>query len=195
MYSHAIVRPPSASFARGLTSAALGPPLLSVAGRQHEAYCEALEHCGVETMVLDADARFPDSTFVEDTAVLTERVAVLALPGAPSRQGEVAAVADALSDFFPDSAAIRPPGTLDGGDVCRAGDHFFIGLSQRTNEAGAEQLSDVLARHDYGSTIVDIRGMRDLLHLKSGLACVGERELVVSPALADHPAQIGRAHV
>ncbi len=188
MFTRAIVRPPSTSFARGITSSSLGSPLLHLAIRQHEAYCEALEQCGVETVVLDPDARYPDSTFVEDAAVLTERVAILSRPGAASRQGEVASVADALADYFDECVTIRAPGTLDGGDVCRAQDHFFIGLSQRTNEAGAAQLADVLTRYEYGSTTVDIRGMRGLLHLKSGVSCVAANDVVVAPALAEHSA-------
>jgi dimethylargininase len=156
--------------------------------RQHEAYCEALEQCGVETLVLDADARFPDSTFVEDTAVLTERVAIPSRPGAPSRQGEVASVADALADYFDEFVTIREPGTLDGGDVCRVADHFLVGVSRRTNEAGAGQLCEALARYGYGSSLVDIRGLRGLLHLKSGIASAGDNLVVVAGGLADHPA-------
>jgi len=33
--------------------------------------------------------------------------------------------------------AITPPGTLKDGDVMRAENHYFIGLSARTNEEGA----------------------------------------------------------
>jgi dimethylargininase len=167
-----------------VTTAALGAPLLPVALAQHASYCEALGECGLDIIPLDADSRFPDSTFVEDTAVLAERVAVLALPGAPSRRGEVASVAEALADFCEDFVMIRAPGTLDGGDVCQAEDHFFIGISQRTNEAGARQLADVLGRHDYGATLVDIRDTRELLHLKSGLSHIGEGRIVLSAALA-----------
>jgi dimethylargininase len=55
---------------------------------------------------------------------------------------------------------------------------------QRTNEAGAEQLTDVLRNHDYTTTLVDIRGSADLLHLKSGLSFVGNRLLVLNATLA-----------
>ena len=48
-----------------------------------------------------ADLAHPDSTFVEDTAVLTARSAVLTRPGARSREGEVAAMRPALRSFFP----------------------------------------------------------------------------------------------
>jgi dimethylargininase len=167
-----------------MTTASLGMPLLSAALAQHASYCEALEQCGLDVIPLDADARYPDSTFVEDTAVLTERIAVLARPGAPSRRGEVASVADALEDFYEERIEIRAPGTLDGGDVCRAENHFFIGVSQRTNAAGAEQLAEILRIHDYSATLVDIRASAGLLHLKSGLSFVGDRRLVLNADLA-----------
>jgi dimethylargininase len=183
-FTRAIVRPPGTSFAQGITTASLGMPLLPAALSQHASYCEALEECGLEVIVLDADARHPDSTFVEDTAVLTERVAVLARPGATSRRGEVARVADVLEDFYAEGIEIREPGTLDGGDVCQADDHFFIGVSQRTNAAGAGQLAEILRIHDYNASLVDIRDTTGLLHLKSGMSYVGERRLVLETGLA-----------
>lgn len=191
MVEHALVRPPSANFADGLTTGAFGPPRLGEALAQHASYCEALERAGLNLVRLEADSRYPDSTFVEDTAVLTDRVAVLTRPGAPSRQGEVAAVADALSAFYPSFQSIRAPGTLDGGDVCQADGRFFIGISQRTNEAGAEQLAELLAARGYESTLIDIRSMRGLLHLKSGLAYLGDGRWALIPALEEHAAFAG----
>src|SRR5450432_2014581 len=84
MFKHAIVRPPAANFADGLTSANLGMPVLKKALEQHARYCQALRECGLELTQLEADAAFPDSTFVEDTAVLTPRTAILTHPGARS---------------------------------------------------------------------------------------------------------------
>lgn len=130
--------------------------------------------------MLAADERHPDGTFVEDTAVVAARVAVATRPGAPTREGEVGAVAAALRQFRPDLELIAPPGTLDGGDVCQVGEHFLIGISERTNEHGASQLAAILARHGYSSSRVDIRGHRTLLHLKSGIAYLGENRFTVS---------------
>jgi len=130
--------------------------------------------------VLAADERHPDGTFDEDTAVVTARVAVATRPGAPTRAGEVGAVASALRQFRPDLELIAPPGTLDGGDVCQVEEHFLIGVSQRTNEAGAKQLAAILARHGYSSSLIDIRDHPTLLHLKSGIAYIGEHRFTVS---------------
>ena len=184
MFDNAIVRPPGPGFSEGLTSAGLGPPVLEEALAQHDRYCDALSRCGAALTWLEPDPRHPDATFVEDTAVLTERGAILARPGAPSREGEVAGIRSALAHFYRSFRAIVPPGTLDGGDVCQAGGHFFIGISGRTNHEGARQLASFLAEDGYTSACVDLRGVGGLLHLKSGMARLGDRRLVLVAALA-----------
>jgi dimethylargininase len=150
---------------------------------------------------------------VEDVAILIEArpdgraddpsgdsCAILARPGAPSRIGEVESMRGVLADFFPAPHRIESPGTLDGGDVCEAGDHFFIGISERTNEAGARQLARVLGSFNYTFSFVDIRGVEGILHLKSGLAYLGDKRLAVIEALAsraefrDHDLVLVNAH-
>jgi dimethylargininase len=185
-FSHAIVRPPAATFAAGLTSSGLGPPDLALALEQHEAYCRTLERLGLSLVRLPPDAEFPDSTFVEDAAIVTERGAILTRPGAPSRAGEVTAMGEALCPWFPELERITPPGTVDGGDVCEAGEHFFIGISERTNAAGATQLAVWLAALGFGSSVIDIRGMPGLLHLKTGLSWLGERRLFAWIGIGGH---------
>jgi dimethylargininase len=187
MLRHAIVRPPPGNFADGLTTAGLGPPDVALALEQHARYCEALERSGLTVRRLPADPRFPDSTFVEDPAVLTQRGAILTRPGAASRRGEVAGIRAVLAERSPEPAEIRAPGTVEGGDVCDAGDRFFIGVSERTNEDGARQLAALLRDRGYGASCVDIRGLPGLLHLKSGLAFLGDGRLLAVDELASHP--------
>ena len=183
MFRRAIVKQPSVSFASGETSVDLGRPDLELALRQHEKYCEALESCGLEVIRLPPDDKHPDSTFVEDTALLTPRGAVLTRPGAESRRGEVANIAPVLRDHFENVHAIEAPGTLDAGDVCEAGDHFFIGISRRTNEHGAKQLAGFLHSFGFTTSLIDIRYLTNILHLKSGLAYLPGKRLVVIDAL------------
>ena len=144
MFTRALVRPPSPNFADGLTAAALSAPDYKLALRQHAAYCAALVKCGLKLTELPADTHFPDATFVEDTAVITPRCAVITRPGAASRAGETEAIRAALAQTFPQLRAIETPGTVDGGDICEAENHFLIGISERTNEAGAQQLAAIL---------------------------------------------------
>ena len=183
MFQRAIVRVPSENFAAGLTTVSLGTPDYGRALEQHEAYCAALEQCGLRLTRLEADQRYPDSTFVEDTAVLAKRCAVLTNPGAPSRAGEVEEISKTLAGFCSELHSISEPGTLDGGDVCEAGNHFFIGISERTNEAGAQRLAELLTSFDYTASLVDIRDVDGILHLKSGLAYLSDNRLVVIEAL------------
>jgi dimethylargininase len=189
---HAIVRPPGANFAAGLTSMDLGAPDHRRALAQHAAYCTALERCGLSLTRLPEDLRFPDSTFVEDTAVLTPGRAILTRPGAASRAGEVAAIRPPLTEHFPRFAEILPPATLEGGDVCQSDGHFLIGISGRTNEEGARQLAALLTEDGFTSDLMDIRGIAGILHLKSGLAYAGDRRYVAIDELTRHPALRGR---
>jgi dimethylargininase len=183
MFSKAIVRKPGTTFAQGISCAALGDPDLDVALTQHQRYREALQACGLSLTVLEADDQFPDSTFVEDTAILTPYFAVITRPGATSRQGEVSAMAEVLADHIHTLYAITAPGTVDGGDICQVGHHFFIGISERTTEAGAKQLAEFLRLAGYSSSVIDIRPVAGLLHLKTGLSYLEHQTVVVTRAM------------
>jgi dimethylargininase len=187
-FSRAIVRPPAATFAAGITTSGLGSPDLALALEQHAAYCRTLEQVGVSLVRLAPDAEYPDSTFVEDAAIVTPRGAILTRPGAASRAGEVAALGAALGRWFPELDAITAPGTVDGGDVCEAGPHFFIGLSARTNAEGAAQLAAWLEQRGFGSRVIDVRRMPSLLHLKTGLSWLDGRRLLAADEVAEHEA-------
>ena len=154
-------------------------------------YCRALIKLGVALVRLPPDPEFPDSTFVEDAAIVTSRGAILTRPGAPSRVGEVRAMGAALGRWFPALDEIVAPGTVDGGDVCEAGPHFFIGVSQRTNEDGADQLAAWLTGRGFGSTLIDIRRLTGLLHLKTGLSWLGGGRLLAAHSIAGHKALRG----
>jgi dimethylargininase len=182
-FTRAIVRTPAASFASGLSSAAEGAPDLNLALVQHAAYVRALRECGLDVTSLEPDAAYPDGTFVEDTAIMTGRGAILMRPGAPSREGEVRGMAQCLRNFYQQLPAISAPGTVDGGDICEADGHFLIGVSARTNQQGARQLAEHLGRWGYTSSTLDIRSNPALLHLKSGIAYLGDGAWVADAAI------------
>lgn len=188
-FTHAIVRPPARNFAHGLTTVDLGAPDIDTALAQHAAYCAALARHGCTLITLPADDAHPDSTFVEDTAlILPGEGAIITRPGADSRAGEVHAIREALAAFFADLPAITAPGTLDAGDVCEAGRTVFIGISLRTNHEGASQLATWLARYGVESRLVDIRHTPGILHLKSGVVALDPDRLLCIDALAAHAA-------
>jgi dimethylargininase len=210
MFSKAIVRPPGANYAEGLTQSRLGLPDHVRALHQHSLYCAALEKCGLTLVRLQVDERYPDSTFVEDTAVIIgtlpddatsagrkRRVratapralaptAILSRPGAASRMGEVENIKEVLGQLGFEIHSIAEPATLDGGDICEVENHFFIGISERTNKVGAMQLAELLTSYGCTSSFVDIRDVKSILHLKSGLAYLGDNRLVVIDVLAHH---------
>jgi dimethylargininase len=187
LLTHAIVRIPGSNFDAGLTTVALGRPRFELVLEQHQRYCEALVECGLALTTLAADLRFPDSTFVEDTAILTAHGAVLTRPGALSREGEADAIRESVERFYPSPLRIEAPGTVDGGDICEAENHFFIGLSHRTNEEGARQLAAYLDGMGHTSSTIDVRGMTSILHLKSGISYIGDNTLVVMEEMAENP--------
>jgi dimethylargininase len=187
-FTRAVLRTPCAGFASGITTSDEGPPILARALEQHAAYARALQSLGLSLTILPADERYPDSTFVEDTAIVTPKGAVITRPGAPSRAGEPAAIEQALAQVFPRLDHIAMPGTVDGGDICETDDVILIGVTARTNEAGARQLAGLLAGFGYQAELVDIRGMPGLLHLKTGISHLGEGRLSAAEEVADLPA-------
>jgi dimethylargininase len=183
MFTRALLKKPCRNLAKGLSTAGFGLPDFEKALAQHEAYANALRACGVELTILAADEDYPDSVFIEDTAVLSEKVAVITRPGASSRRGEEDAVAEALSMVYGRLEHITAPGTLEGGDVLRAGDRFFIGISARTNEAGARQLAGFLAGNGYEAIPVPLQ---HVLHLKTGIAYLEGNRLLAHGEFVNH---------
>jgi len=180
VFTQAIVRKPSKSYINGLTTSDLGKPDHELTLKQHAGYVEALERCCIKVFVLEADEDFPDSCFVEDPAIITEKVTIITNPGAPSRNGEKKVMKEVLKEHVEKFEEMQGPGTLDGGDVFRAGDHFFIGLSKRTNQAGAEELKAILAKYGYTCTFVPITR---LFHLRTGSSFIGNNNVVVAGEL------------
>ncbi|MBY0084924.1 arginine deiminase family protein [Brevibacillus sp. M2.1A] len=181
-FSRAIVRKPGKSYVNGLTTSDLGTPDFELALKQHAAYVEALKQTGLDVTVLEADERFPDSTFVEDTAVLTEKCAVITNPGAESRNGEIEDMKLVLPRFYDTIEYIQAPGFLDGGDVMQVDNHFYVGLSTRTNEEGAIQFREILSKYGYEVTIVPLK---EFFHLKTGIAYLGNDLLVLAGEFID----------
>ncbi len=180
-FSHAIVRKPGENFAHGITTSNLGPANYDLLLKQHEAYIERLKSLGLEVILLEALPKYPDAYFVEDTAVVTPDVAVITNPGATSRQGEEITIDPVLAKYRK-TVRIKPPGTVDGGDVIEAGTHFIIGLSERTNKEGAEQLGGILEKYGNTWTTVSVEAG---LHLKSSVNYVGKNTLLLTENFAD----------
>jgi dimethylargininase len=168
---------------RGLTSAGLGPPDYHRALAQHRAYITALEECGLDVTVLPADEAFPDSTFVEDTALLIPGCAILTRPGARSRTLECAAMREPLSRFYDVIEAIEAPGFIEAGDIMMVDDFFYIGLSERTDPNGARQMIDILHKHGMDGEMIELE---EVLHLKTGVSYLENNDLLVCGEFVNH---------
>lgn len=180
-FKTAITRKPAKNFARGLTTSNLGSPDYDLISTQHDAYVEALRSIGLDVIELAEEPVYPDAHFVEDTAVVTPDVAVITNPGAAPRRGEEDTIAPVLARYRR-TTRIEAPATVDGGDILMVDKHFFIGISERTNIAGARQLGKIL--EGYGNTWQTIP-VGAGLHLKSSINYLGHKTLIVTEDFAN----------
>ncbi len=181
-FTHVLARRPATSFAQGeSTRRYLGTPDPARLMRQYDEYIRTLQALGLEVTVLPPDETHPDAHFVEDPAVSFREMVFFSRSGARSRWGE----AESLAAHLPDHHAVYIEGEdafLDGGDVLFTADRVLIGLSERTNRAGAEQL-----RHALQSVQADLRvdfiPLEGVLHLKTGLTELAPGLLLRDPHL------------
>lgn len=148
---------------------------------QHHEYEKALEDLGCHVISLPAEPDLPDAVFVEDTAVVLDRVAIITRPGAVSRRAETVSIASALKPYR-ELRFIHAPGTLEGGDVLRVGKTLYVGISTRSSQRGIEQLGQAVAPFGYTVLPVPVNGC---LHLKSAVTQVGPDSLLINRAWAN----------
>lgn len=185
MFKNVIVKRPCKAMVEGITSAPeLGKPDYELALKQHDDYIKALKECGVQVTVLEADENYPDSCFVEDTAVITRKCAIISNPGAGTRTGEAMLMLPTIQKFFTEDKIeyIKSPGTLEGGDVMMVGDHFYVGRSARTNEEGIRQFIEILEK--YGLTGSEVP-LEFVLHLKTGVNYIENNNMLVCGEFID----------
>jgi len=183
-FKNAIVKRPCPEMVNGITKAGLGIPDYQNALKQHDLYIQALESCGLKVRVLEADNRFPDSTFIEDISVCTPHCAIITNPGAASRSREIDGIQYVLSGYYYNLERIESPGTLDGGDIMMVGDHYYIGLSDRTNHEGADQFIMILEKYKMTGSKAK---MKEMLHLKTGLSYLENNNLLIAGEFVNYP--------
>jgi dimethylargininase len=159
--------------------------------QQHAAYCRMLRDCGVDVVTLNVNHELPDATFIEDTAVVLDEVAVLALMGAETRRDEPAGIEPELRKYR-ELHRLEAPATLEGGDVLRVGRTLLVGVSQRTNAAGVRVFEAIVQRYGYRVLPVPLRGC---LHLKTACTALPDGRLFVNPSWLDIQALDGFATV
>jgi dimethylargininase len=184
MFTKAIVRLPGENIINGLSSSDLGIPDYDKAVLQHSKYIKALIECGLEVHVLEPEEKYPDAVFIEDVSLLTPECAIITRPGAPERRGETEIMYDVLKSYYSNIEMIESPGTVEAGDILMAGSHYYIGLSERTNISGAEQIIAFLNKYGLTGSTLEVG---NTLHLKSNLAYIENNNMVISEAYANLP--------
>ena len=172
----ALVRPPGSRLSEGLLTHFERTAVdVDIATKQWHGYVDALRANGWEVVEVPGADDCADAVFIEDTIVMYGDLAVISLPGAPSRQPETAAVAATVSRLGYEVARIEPPATLDGGDVLKVGNTVYVGLGGRTNAEGIAQLAAHLEPR--GATVVTVR-ITKVLHLKSAITALPDGTIV-----------------
>jgi dimethylargininase len=177
---HAIVRPVPDSYDRCIRTNREKIDV-ALARRQHAEYCRALQKLGLSLTWIRGDNSLPDSCFVEDTAVVFGEKAVICNMAAESRANEVAEVAKAMSELK-ETYRIKPPATIDGGDVLRVEDRVLVGISARTNLHAASQLERILENSEM--KVVPVK-VHKVLHLKSACTYLGNGVVILSRGCFD----------
>lgn len=181
----AIVRAPPDTFGGCVSSHPLRNHVdVEKARLQFDRYCRILSDLGLELVFLDRQDSLPDSCFVEDTAVVHGNRAMIARLGVASRRGEETSVSEVLAQFV-ETHRVKPPGTLEGGDVIHLPSGLLIGVGKRTNEEGIRQLS-----HFLGAETQTIAGLQ-MVHLKSHVTFLGKNTFLSTSSFARHNALNG----
>ena len=154
---------------------------VALAKIQHREYCSALQRLGHKLIWVKTDDSLPDSCFVEDTAIIVGDKAVICNMSVKSRTSEVIEVARVLEKLR-HVCYIRPPATIDGGDVMIAEDRVFIGLTGRTNLDAVNQVKRILK--DTNLQVIPVK-VRNVLHLKSACTYIGNDHVILAKGSFD----------
>jgi len=153
---------------------------VNLAKRQHAEYCKTLQKLGLELQWVKSDNSLPDSCFVEDTAVVIGEKAIICNMKLESRAKEVVEVAkmmEKLMEKLKETHFVKPPATIDGGDVLTIEDRVFVGLTQRTNIYAIQQLRKILDNTNLEIVPLKVQGV---LHLKSACTYIGNNYVILS---------------
>ena len=183
-FSHAITRRPSASIIAGLRAVDTGTPDLALMQAHHADYIAALRSTGAEVIELAALDAFPDSVFVEDTALCLPNGGVVMRPGAPSRLGEAAEMAPHLQALYGQVLRIESADSfIEGGDILTTETEILVGRSARTNAAGVAELTRLVA--GWGYKVREVFTPPGVLHFKTDCSLLDAETILSTRRLAD----------
>lgn len=183
-FKHAIVRKPCKAMVDGISTGMFSDETPSYEDSliEYEAYVKTLEDLGLDVLVLEPLEEFPDSCFVEDPAVVMKECAIVTNSPKESRNGEKYEIVEPLKKYYKDDEIfyIKSPGVMEGGDVMQVDRHFYIGLSNRTNEEGVRQFEKIVKQFGYTTSTVPVT---EGLHLKDFAIYLENNNMLVSEAM------------
>ena len=182
-FNRAIVREPGRSVVSGIRT----DPDASVDYEgilsEHRAYVTALRAASLSVELLPPLEQYPDSIFVEDPALVFPEGAILLRPGARSRLGESAEMRDVLKQHFQHVLELEGDEFADGGDVLVTPTNVLVGISCRTNRAGANALVAKISR--LGRTARIVETPEGSLHFKTAVSLMDEDVVLATARVAD----------
>lgn len=181
-FTRAITRAPGASSVNGLRAQDTGTPDLARMRAAHAEYIATLREAGLEVTELPPLEAFPDAVFVEDTALCLSQGAILMRPGAPTRAGEVAAMAPTLRRLYRDVLQINGSGFIEGGDILVTSKEILVGRSARTDAAGIAELARLV--EPWGHVVREVATPPGVLHFKTDCALLDADTVLATERLA-----------
>jgi dimethylargininase len=179
-FKNAIIRQPNKSIQNGLSSQNLHPQY-EVIAEEHSSYIKAIKEAGLQIKLLESLEEYPDSIFVEDPALTYKSNIIILNPFDLSRNGERDIIKEEIKHLF-DKMLFIENGFVEGGDILNINNHFIIGLSNRTNKLGADNLSKIL--QSLGATVEICKTPDDILHFKSECSIIDDDTILVSNKMA-----------
>ena len=167
-----LVRPPTADGCAAWKAFAWrSEPDTAKIAEEHEAFRALLAEAGAEVIVAGTPlAAATDAIYTYDPVLVTDEGALLLRPGKPGRRAEIDAMAaDLVEAGVPIRGRLEAPATAEGGDTVWLDERtLLVGRGYRTNDAGMEQLAELLPDVDViAFDLPHLNGPGEVLHLMS----------------------------
>lgn len=181
LFDHVVVRPPAKTYVNCVSTNPEHNTIdVNLALKQHREYVSILRDNDIHVIELEPQENHPDSCFVQDTAVIGTKVAVICRFGEKSRRGEEETIKKLLEKEMT-VRTIKAPGTLEGGDVLVTDQGIiFVGETKRTNRDGIYQLSQC-----FPHVKIKVVSVSDIFHLMSACSYLGNKTIVICPKYVD----------
>lgn len=167
-------------------------PNLDRARAEHDAFVRLLREAGTEVLYHEAACDSADAIYTHDPCIVADAGAIVLRMGKRLRAAEPEAIAETLGRLgVPVLARLAGEATAEGGDLLwldRA--TLAVGLGERTNAAGAEQLEACLSSQGVRVLRVPLPKSADpeaCLHLMSFVSLIDRDLAVVYPPLLPAP--------